>query len=290
MFNFLNKKEEFSYKLDISILPKWPDLYKKLCKPESEKAWNEILDKVMLYEQRSDLVGDDYGLFGKNGLYGKSCVFTEYYDSASGLIMRFQGVHDDASGRTERSPVSQFGLRGWVFDDDNTWSREDLTNDVWRDHLAVEIGEGFIRNRIFDKNTGSVKDSDSDYEKSDYLFEFPLFDVVRFLFVLGRKFGRRTEGKLIRKWPDHITKQLKDDGVKYTIFSDDEMSNLIDIKSNAPDFFEEFGGPEVARTRGLGREFSSEVIRSYDVQLELFSPEDGNDRFYDEDVVAGIKS
>jgi len=183
-------KQRSSYKLEVQIGPNWYHLYKKLFNPKSEKEWEKSLEDKIKKSEKDD---------GSFNLWGRRYVFIEYYDSASGLTTRFQRVLYQ-NGKKDCYPVDEFGESGYVFESDGEYSiRDNEEKRAETNRLSIEIGEDFIRNDIFDKYIGGPK-SGFDYEKENYLFQFPLFQVFSFLFALGQRF-HGTERNTIIKWP-----------------------------------------------------------------------------------------
>jgi len=66
------------------------------------------------------------------GLWGSQYVFTEYYDSASGLTTRFQ------NGERYPHPVDEFGVTGYIFDVDDCSSIE-----IKESYLSVRLSKMF---------------------------------------------------------------------------------------------------------------------------------------------------
>ena len=173
-------------------------------------------------------------------------------------------------------PVDEFGDRGYVFGSDNKPDINDESRDA-RHKMSIEIKEDFIRNDIFDKYVGVPK-IDLDYEKENYLFRFPLYDVFNFLFALGQRF-HSMEGKTIVKWPDQIEKRFEEFGIVHE--TDFECPpEIFDIEKHDRKIFEKWGKPKVSMYNGrrfrTGFFINKEKIY-YTVNLEIFRP-DENDR------------
>jgi hypothetical protein len=151
-------------------------------------------------------------------LWGRRYHFTEYYDSASGLITRFQQT-TLANGKEHFATVDEFRDSGYSFLSDrevewhNRRNRDRKSEEDATGKLAVEIEEDSIRNSIFDKNIGGPSIPGRD----DYLYGFPIYEVFNFLLALGRRF-HETEGNAIIKWPNQIEEKLKRAGIKYETF------------------------------------------------------------------------
>jgi hypothetical protein len=262
-------KQNFSYRLDISIEPNWNAIYKRLVNPASDKEYEKLIEK-----KRKDLDKDD-----TENLFGRRYYFTEYYDSASGLTTRFQRVIG-WNGKQRFYPVDEFGDAGYVFDSDSGLSASIDESDEERDKrekLSVEIGEDFIRNDIFDKYIGGPK-TGFDYEEENYLFRFPLYEVVNFLFALGQRF-HGTERNTIVKWPDEIEKQLDKYGIEYEKFFDYEPKEF-DIAEHDKEFYEKWGKPKVSlnsSNRFHSTYFRDKDRTNYSVKLQIFRPGE-NDR------------
>jgi len=264
-------KQNFSYKLDIYIEPSWYKIYKKVSDPKDEKKWEkETAKKVEDFEKSGDMTSN---------IYGRRYLFTEYYDSASGLTTRFQRVFF-WNGEQKIYPVDEFGDRGYIFDADSSLKagldEEDDARER-RQKLSVEVGENFIRNDIHDKYIGGPR-SEFDYEKENYVFRFPMHDVFNFLFALGTRF-HDTEGNTIIKWPDQIEKKFKEYGIKYeTQFEYDPTQ--FDIEKHDVAFYEKWGKPKISLSSS--DRFASTYLTgaegtSYRIDLKLFRPGE-NDR------------
>jgi hypothetical protein len=262
-------KQKFSYKLDIHIEPNWYNLYKKLHNPKSEKDFEKIVETKIKEIEKDD---------GSTNLWGRQYYFTEYYDSASGLIQRFQRVICQ-NGKQYFYPIDEFDDRGYIFASDYKFFdvRESDEKRNAREKLSIDIGEDFIRNDIFDKYIGGPK-SDSDYEKENYLFQFPLSDVLSFLFALGHRF-HGTERNTIIKWPDQIEKKFKELGIEYETYFDYDPEPF-DIEKYDKEFFEKWGKPKICLYGGDRFHSSYFVTKDrtyYGVQLKMFRPGE-NDR------------
>jgi hypothetical protein len=261
----------FSYKLDIYLEPWWYKIYKKISNPADEKLWDkETKKKIDNFEKSKDM---------DSNLYGRRYLFTEYYDSASGLITRFQKVRF-WSGEQKFYPVDEFGDRGYIFDEDSSMNASlDETDDARerREQLCVEIGENFIRNDIYDKHIGGPR-LEIDYEKENYIFSFPLYEVFNFLFALGTRF-HDTEKNRIIKWPDQIEKSFEEHGIRYEtqfVYEPEEF----DIKKHDADFYEKWGKPKVclySSDRSSSSYIKGKEDTHYSVTLQIFRPGE-NDR------------
>lgn len=257
-------KENFSYKLDISIEPHWDKIYKKLYDPKSEQEYiAHTEEKKKARHEVSDLFGRVYN-------------FTEFYDSASGLITRFQRTR--LANETWLSGfVDEFGDRGYMFESDNNpiGPRDTEEKKKAREKLTVQVGEDFIRCGIFDRYVGGGR-ADFDFKKEDYVFSFPLTDIFTFLFKLGTRF-HNTEGNTIIKWPDDIEKKFKEMDIKYETYFDSEPT-LFDMEKHDKDFFEKIGRPKISLySSSSDRAYLSSDGTYFGVQLKIFRP-DENDR------------
>lgn len=262
-------KDKFSYKLDIHIEPNWYKIYKKLHGPKSEKEFEKIFE-----EKHKKMEKDD-----TSSLWGRRYCFTEYYDSASGFTARFQRVIC-LDGKQYFYPVDEFGNKGYIFDSDSGLNQpldEDDKKREAREKLSVEIGEDFIRNDIFDKHIGGHKGS-WDYEKENYIFSFPLYEVFNFLLALGTRF-HNTERNTIIEWPENIQKKFSEAGIEYEKIFDYEPT-LFDIEKHDKDFYEKMGRPKISLYSS--NRFNSTYLKDkdgtyYGVELKIFRPGE-NDR------------
>lgn len=259
---------KFSYKLDIHIEPWWFKLYKKASGEASEKKLSKEIEEK---EKKSEDVDSN--------LYGRRYYFTEYYDSSTGLTTRFQRVFLP-SGKQVFYPVDEFGDRGYFFESDSGLKASlDETDEkrAKRENLSIDIGDSFIRNNIFDKYIGGPR-ADFDYEKENYLFTFPLYEIFNFLFALGQRF-HDAETNTIIKWPDAIEKKFKELGIKYETFFDHGPTEF-NIEEHDKEFFEKWGKPKISlysSERESGYLTSEEDGTSFGVSLKIFRPGE-NDR------------
>src|SRR3989338_262522 len=258
-------KQNFSYKLDIHIEPSWFVLYKKVSAGKPEKEIEKEFESKIKKSEDADA-----------DLCGRRYYFTEYYDSASGIKTRFQRVFC-SSGKQYFYPVDEFGDSGYFFESDR-WGHKQSgdESDEARENrkkLTVDIGEDYIRNDMFDKHIGGPR-SDFDYEKENYLFQFPLGEVFSFLFTLGQRF-HETEDKPIIKWPDNIEKKFKELGIKYETFFDYEPTEF-KIEEHDKELYEKLGKPKIA-LYGDEKGYLSSDEAIFGVKLKIFRPGE-NDR------------
>lgn len=259
-------KQPFSYKLDISVEPNWYNLYKKIANPKSEKEFEKAVEEKIKKLEKDN----------ESSLWGRRYLFTEYHDSVSGLTTRFQRVICP-NGKQYFYPVNEFGDHGYVFDSDDKFdAHEGEEERNARQKLSVNVGEDFIRNDIFDKYIGGRR-SDFDYEKENYVFQFPLSEVFSFLFELGQRF-HETEDNPVIKWPDQIEKKFKEYGIDYETHFEYEQE-LFDIEKHDKGFFEKWGKPKIALygKRTENTYLVSKDKHYYGVELKLFRP-DENER------------
>lgn len=259
-------KQNFSYRLDIGLEPNWFDLYKKASGDKPEK---EIEKEFIQKRKKSESPELD--------LWGRRYYFTEYYNSCSGLTTRLQRVIFP-NGKQLTYSVDEFGDSGYFFDSDRGLGSAIDEKDKDREKkLSVDIREDFIRNDIFDKHIGGPK-IDFDYEKNNYLFSFPLWDVFNFLFELGQRF-HGIEGNTVIKWPDQIEKKFKEAGIEYETHFDYDPKSF-DIEKHDKEFFEKWGKPKICLSSS--NRFHSAYLVSkdktyYNVKLKIFRPGE-NDR------------
>lgn len=249
-------KQNFSYKLDITLQPHWYKLYKKVSSPKSDKEWEKELEEKIKKSDEFDL-------------WQRSYHFTEYYDSSSGLTTRFQRIFLK-NGEQRSSPVDEFGDFGYVFEADRKleFGRKDKDGNLESlrlGKLAFEITEDSIRNNVFDKCIGGR----SIPEKEDYLFTFPLGEVFDFLFRLGQRF-HETEDKPIIKWPDYIEKKFKELGIKYETYFDYEPTQF-NIEEHDKELYEKLGEPKIA-LGGDDEGYLTSDEANYWVKLKIFRP------------------
>lgn len=258
-------KQPFSYRLDISIEPNWYNLYKKLHSKKSEKEFEKLVAaKAKEAEKDSD----------STNLWHRRYIFTEYYDSASGLTQRFQRVICP-NGKQYFYPVEEFGDIGYVFESDNDLGPDRKPEE---DTLSIKIDESSIYHDIFDKHIGGEKVF---FDEENRLFQFPLSDVFNFLFSLGMRF-HDTERNMIIKWPEEIEKKFKECGIEYETMFDYEPDEL-KLEEWDKDFYEKLGKPKVSNisidSSGPGHFAALRTADHtyYSVGLKIFRPGE-NDR------------
>jgi hypothetical protein len=250
--------KNFSYKLDIALLPHWGNICKKVYNPKSEKEWNESVEEKI---KKMKEEGDTFSLWGRR------YYFTEYYDSASGLITRFQGVGCE-NGKQYFSPVDEFGDLGYIFESDKPFGPKQIDEQY---KLSIKVSEDSIYHDVLDRNIGGEKVF---FEKDNCLFKFPLSDVFNFLFTLGQHF-KDAEGSTVIKWPDFIEQKFKELNIKYELYLDYEPV-LLDIEKQDKDFFNQIGKPKIADSF-VDKGFLESNEATYYIKLKIFRPGE-NDR------------
>ncbi|HPF95258.1 MAG TPA: hypothetical protein PLR08_01765 [bacterium] len=250
--------QDFSYKLDIYIEPNWFAIYKKISRSESDEQAHALIEKA---EAKSKDVFSD--------LWGRRYRFTEYYDAASGLLMRFQNT-TYRDGTQRYTSVDEFGDRGYVFDSDSRSSnRRDESKEEMsrRQELSIEVGEDFIRNDIFDKYIGGRR---YDYEKENYLLSLPLSDIFQFRYAIGQKFSG-LEMETVVKWPEKIERIFEERKIKYELYTDYDPK-LFDIEKEDAALFEKWGKPKITSYGGDGHSsfLSDNYGNHFGVRLEMF--------------------
>lgn len=260
----------FSYKLEVNINPWWYNIYKKFYPEMSDEDFgNFIGTRIKDLEKESDKN------YWYKSLWGTSYVFTEYYDSVSGLTSRFMRVFN----RDETQniyPVDDFSILGYVFGQDGEILDKNASEEERnrKAKLNLEIGENFIRNDNFDPYIGGRKIA-FDYTKENYLFKFPLQKVFNFLLQLGNTHYGLEQNPII-SWPDEITKYLTEQDIQYDISFEFEP-DAYDLEQYKDNFTEKWVGQKIA-TRGEEKgSFTAECIAYYSVNLKIFRPGE-NDR------------
>jgi len=254
--------KKYSYRLTISFEPNWYQVLKKIHNPKNEKEWESISKKIEKVKKDHD-----------KDLCGRRYYFTEFFDSATGLITRFQHTILP-NGKQLFSILDKFGDAGYIFEADHKFDLNESEEEKnARDKFTIEIGEDFIRNEIWEKNIGGLK-YDFEYEKENYLFSFPLYDVFNFKMAMGQRF-EGAEENVILEWPDKIKKQFDSLGIKYEVISDFEPS-IFNIEEYDKEFYQKMGKPKIAS--GGPDKFLSAYLSSdlayYKVSLKLFRPDE----------------
>lgn len=262
-----NKKEDFAYKLTVSLEPNWYQIIKRLYKPDSDNEWEKLEKKLEKIKKDPDV-----------DLVGRRYLFTEFYDSRSGMTSRFQRTFYP-NGKQVLACVEEFGDGGYLYEAlrDEVWNK--IMNEKKRDkgeeeqqNLAIQIGENYIRKNIFDKYVGGMK-YDFDFEDKDYVFHFPLHDIFNFLFALGQRFYD-TEDRTIVKWPDKIEQQFKKLNIKYETYFDFEPK-LFDIEEHDSEFYQKMGKPKVSlySDSQFQKGYLSSDEAYFSVSLKLYRPD-----------------
>lgn len=260
--NKFSLSKKMSYKLDVYMEPHWGRFYKKVFDNVSEDLVFAEIDKKKETSANID-----------SNLYGRRYYFTEYYDSSTGLTMRFQRVIYP-SGKVLVFPVDEFGDTGYFFESDGQINRDENSEErIKRGKLLVKVGENFVCNNVFDENGIGEK---MIFEKEDYLFQFPLNDIFNFRFALGKKY-HDTENNAILKWPDQIQNKFDDLGIKYETYFEYEPDSL-DIDENDKEFYERWGRPVVALSTNSDDTSLRMDGTAFGVKLKIFKPID-NERF-----------
>jgi len=262
-----SSQKNHSYKLEIGIEPNWNKIYKQIANPKDEETWKKAMAEKTASADFS-------------GIWGRRYFFTEYYDAVSGLMSRFQRIIS-CDGKDKIYPVDEFADSGWVFDSDNSLDYEDLNFDDAREHqnkLTVEVGESYIRNEIFDKHIGGPR-ADLDYRPENYLFKFPLHEVINFLMALGTRF-HGIENNTIIKWPSQIEKKFQESNIKYETHFDYEPKEF-NIEEHDVDFYKKWGEPKICLyggSRSAGSFLIGPYGTHYNIKLKIFRPGE-NSRF-----------
>ena len=245
-------QQHFAYKLDVSLTPYWPKLAEKIAGSKTSKELDEMFAGR---DKDSDA-----------GLYGSYFHFTEYYDTASGLTMRFQ---TSAVGeKTHTNPVDEFLAYGSMFGH----KMGPNVDRVQENKYSIAITEDSIRNNCFDQHIGGFSSYGA---KEDYLVIFPLDSIVKFLAEVGLRF-HDVEDNLVLKWPDHIEKELEEAGFSYDPRIEYEPT-VFDIEKHDKDFYEKNGRPKFSLYGGDDAVFEGKEVE-YRIKFKMFRPKN-NDRF-----------
>jgi hypothetical protein len=286
----------FSYKLKINLIPNWENIYKKCSSDESEERQNEFIKKMEEKIKDAD--------FAESVLWGRNYDFTEFYESTSGLITRFQEItFPHQNFKKTFSIVNEFGESGDLIE--NAWYSPLGVTEEERKHgrekrnkYCLEITERSVKNFLY----RDFRDGDSTMDKNE-LFNFPLYEAFNFLLRFNLRYGKHG----VIKWPDTIEDLLKVENIEYDVPKYGNYLTdvkIVDIESRKKhyeelkkegfedadknyeedkDFFQSTGNPKMTYSTTSGS-FTADVAW-YRIELEIFEPSEGkysNDRRIDD--------
>jgi hypothetical protein len=235
--------EDFAYRLGIRIAPQWGVICEKVMPPPTmEDEHAAFLAKLKDNAETDRMLNRTYD-------------FTEFFDSRSGLTMRFQQTN---TGKTTYSGVvSEFADRGYLLG----WG--DPLKSQNKKH-AIEVTEFGIRNECFDEFIGGV----SPLMDGEHFFTIPLEAMLEFSIALQLRFPEAKHHAIV-KWLDKIEAAFKSKGTSYKARFDYEP-DMMKLEEEDPEFFIKHGRPQVATTEAFPTSFNSECA-FYALDVEVFT-------------------
>jgi hypothetical protein len=236
----------FSYRLKMEVEPKWAEIIKRVVSLEDAKGQENFGNNLKDYLQSDRMLHRRYD-------------FTEFFDAASGMTIRFQRVHID--DKIHSGFVGEFGDAGYLLGRNNP-----LMPEKQREKYQIAISEYAIDTECFDRHTGRLMTLGG-----NRLFSFPIDAVLEFGIALNLRFPDLNTNHVI-KWPDKVETALQKAGTKYETmfdFSPDERN----LETEDQQFFRDYGRPMVAEYESWPSPLFEGPCCSYGIELEVFTPE-----------------
>jgi len=232
---------EFSYRLKISMEPDWAEIIRQAVGLKDEREQREFGLKLPNPPQPDRMLHKRYD-------------FTEFFDSRSGLTVKFQRIHLD--GATYSGFVKGFRDGGYLFGRTNP-----LLPEEQNDKCLIEVTEHSIGIGFFDRNIGSTFTNDP-------IFAVPIDALLEFGVALQLRFPDLTTSHVL-KWPESIEMALQRRGTQYKTmfdFTPDER----DLEDEDREFFERYGRPKLATTASWPTPYFLAPSCYYCIELEVF--------------------
>ena len=197
-----SKSEQTSTSDDI-VAPRQPFHYSLHIRVEPQ--WAEIIRKVVgLTEDERTAFGEKIGQnLRENYMLNRKYAFTEYFDAASGMTLKFQRT--DLLGQSWCNFVDEFGDAGYLFG-----SSSPLMPESDRKNYSIHVTEYGIRANCFEFG------SKSNWRDGDHLFSLPTDAIVEFLVETQLRFPNVGSQQIV-KWPDKIEEALRKSGIRYEV-------------------------------------------------------------------------
>jgi len=225
-----------------------------------EPEWGEIIRRVVGFKSREEQVNALGQLkFQDDRMLHRTYDFTEFFDLASGLTIRFQQTHID--GRTHSRFVKQFCDAGYLFGHNNPLMPE---ND--REKYQIAVSEDSIYTECFDPYIGGLSLS-----SANSLCSFPIDAVLEFGIALQLRFHDLTLNHVIQL-PDKIEAELLKRGVKYENMFDYKPGER-NITKEDPEFFKRYGRPKISSIASFSGPYFQSDCCYYSLKLQVFTPE-----------------
>jgi hypothetical protein len=234
----------FSYKFQARLEPKWHAIIKKVFGLGTEKEQLAFGAKLSENPHEERMIGRRYD-------------FTEFFDSSSGLTMRFQRTNTQT--QSWANFVGDFIDRGYLLE----WGTP-LMPEERRHESGIEISESEIR-------IGCNRDWGLRQMEGERLFVIPINEMIEFSVALQLKFPYISTKQIV-KWPEKIDNKLKKLGVTYNAGFADYEPEFMNIEKEDATFFSEHGRPQIATTESHWPSFDAEYAY-YGFEVEVFTPD-----------------
>ena len=182
--------------------------------------------------------------------------FTEFFDSRSGLTMRFQRTNTRET--TYSGFVSEFADRGYLLGWGSPLEPRNKKH-------AIEVTELGIRNECFDEFIGDV----SPLMDGEHFFSIPLEAILEFSIALQLRFPEAKHNAIV-KWPDKIDAALKSKETSYKARFD-YAPDMMKLEQKDPEFFIKHGRPQVATTESFPTPSFNGECAFYALDVEVFT-------------------
>jgi hypothetical protein len=246
-------KTPISYRLQVSVEPQWAEIIKRVVGFRDEHEQRDFGTKLRDHLSPDRLLHRKYD-------------FTEFFDSQSGLTIKYQRVStpDTTYGFFVREFCDAGHLFGW---------NNPLTPKEDAEKLELAISEDSIRTHCFDPHTGRRN------TMGPALCTLPLNAIVEFGVTLHRKLELNTN--YVLRWSDEIEAALRKANTKY-IHPDAPLAER-KIEKKDHDFFTRYGHPKLAKYESWPAPYFENPCCYYSVDLQVFTPETArwSSRLYD---------
>ena len=236
----------FSYRMKIRVEPNWNAIIKRIVSPDAGERFSELMEKAKAVPAIW------------NALY-RTYDFTEYFDSRSGLTIRFQRINTHENSHANF--VDEFRSCNQLF------GRDVIVPNDETNRFSVEVTEYSIRNECFDQFIGGI----SPWIDGEKFFVMPLDAMLEFVVAL-QLLRPETKTNSIIRWPDQIEQSLKKNDVTYEL-SHNFDPDLVPLEKEAPEFFRRYGKPEVATLEAFPTPWFMSEFAYYALEIETFTGE-----------------
>lgn len=236
----------FSYRMKIRVEPHWEAIVKRIVGPNGKERVPELMEKAA---EVPTLLSN----------FSQTYDFTEFFESRSGLTIRFQRTNSRESSHAnfvdEFRGINQLFGSGAIVPPDET------------NKLSIEVTEYSIRNECFDQFIGGI----SPWMDGEKFFFIPLTAMLEFVIAL-QLLRPETKSNSIIKWPDQIEELLTKNAIKYEA-SFDFDPEMVPLEKDAPVFFRRYGYPQVATLEASTKPWFMSECGYYALEIETFTGE-----------------